>query len=444
MKCRISVLISVLLIISNFVLFAQDVSAKKELAVFQLGFQKWRMPSSVLSTVDEEIKAVFINMGRFDVIGMSQRLEEGDLNDFVDKIKLYKGENVEIPEEVQMGKAFFTEADMNRLVGSFIVVIPSVSDYILERRDSGDYKVTLKTSVSFFNVEEGRTFAQSFVETDGSDQNAEVAIREAVDGIAMKLTFEVRKVPEFQLKTGILEVNGREIILELGRDLGLKVGDEYVVVSSRVLDSGKMLTRENGLIIINEVSDEVSVGYLVYASPRPQIGDQLRELPRLGLDTTPYLHVALGDPLDLGTTILVGARQSISRGFFGFRPLVGLEVPASATLLAAIPLNLYVGGEYNFYMGRLQFVPQATVGVGGAYLWYLGSDVSEEERFFLTHLGGAANLTLSYLFHKNFKIVLEGGFMYWFSLMSETVFSDSLSFRNYGGPFVGGGVTIKY
>ena len=111
MKYRTRMLISALLIISSFVLFAQDVSEKKELAVFQLGFQKWNIPSSVLATVDEEIKAVFINMGRFVVIGMTQRLEEGDLNDFVDKIKLYKGENVEIPEEVQMGKAFFTEAD---------------------------------------------------------------------------------------------------------------------------------------------------------------------------------------------------------------------------------------------------------------------------------------------------------------------------------------------
>jgi hypothetical protein len=445
---RCLLLVLTLLILSLFIISsisAQVVSERKEIAVFKLSYYRYDIPNAVLGGIDEEIRSVFINLGRFDVVGLTQRLEEGDLNEFIDKIKLYKEEKVEIPEEVQMGKEFFTKADFDSLVGSFIVVLPAVANYVVARLDNDDYQVNIKTSFSFVNVEEGRTFAQAFVDTEGKDENQELAIKDALDAIPMQLTFEIRKIPEFQLKTGVIEVRGSEIIMELGRDLGLKAGDEYVIVSGEILQSGRTLTRENGLVVIKEVSDEVSVAKIIYAKPKPQIGDQLEEVPRLGMDTTPYVHFAKGLVYDRDSTIVIGARQTLSRGFYSFRPFAGIEVPLIANILAGIPLNLYIGGEYNIYLGRFQLVPRVALGGGGAYLWY--RDVPDEDKFLWTYVGGNAGISLNYLFHKNFRFSIEAGYLHWFSLVplkNVYIFKGKFLFPDYDGLFVGTGVTIKY
>ncbi len=421
---------------------AQQVSQRKDIAVFRLSYYQWDIPDSVLGGIDEELKGVFVNIGRFNILGMTQRLEPGDLNEFIDRIRQYKQDRTEIPAEVQMGREFFTEADFERLAGSFVVVVPSVASYVLEVKDSGEFHVSVKTSFSFVNVEQGTTFAQAFVETEGTAKSPEGAARGALDGIALQLTYEVRKIPEFQLRTGVLEVHGGEVILELGRDMGIKVGDEYVLVASRVLDSGKTLTSENGLLVIKEVSDEVSVGRVLYARPRPQEGDQLREVPLLGLEATPYLHLASGLLYDRPLTALIGIKGSWARGFYGFRPIFGLEVPMIANILAALPLNLYAGGEYVLYLGRLTVTPSAALGAGGAFLWYAG--VPDDQKFALTHLGGQAGLTLAYLFNKKMRFSLDVGYLHWFSLVPTKYFFDAeFLFPDYDGVFVGAGLTVK-
>jgi hypothetical protein len=294
-------------------------------------------------------------------------------------------------------------------------------------------------------VEEGRTFAQAFVDTEGKDENQDLAIKEALDAIPMQLTFEIRKIPEFQLKTGVIEVRGTELIIELGRDLGLQKGDEYVIVSSEILQSGRTLSREQGLVVIKEVSEEVSVAKIIYAQPRPQIGDQLQEVPRFGMDTTPYVHFAKGLAYDRDSTILIGARQSLSRGFFNFRPLGGIEIPLVVNILAGIPLNLYIGGEYNIYLGRFQIVPRAAFGGGGAYLWY--RDVPDEDKLLWTYVGGNAGIAVNYLINKNYRFSIEAGYLHWFSLVPVKnfyIFEGKFLFPDYDGLFVGAGITIKY
>ncbi|MBN1835330.1 MAG: hypothetical protein JW820_05730 [Spirochaetales bacterium] len=437
-----------LLLLSASLIQAQEVSEKQEIAIFRLSHYGWGIPEAVLGGVDEEIRGVFINIGRFTVFGMSQRLEPGDVDEFIDRLKRYKEQRVELPEEVQMGREYFTQADFDRLVGSFIVVVPSVAGYLVVQEDDGDYNCKLKTSFTFLNVEEGTAFAQAFVDTEGTADSPEAAVRAALDGIAPRLTFEIRKIPAFQLKTGVLEVRGGEVILELGQDMGIKVGDEFLLVSTRVLESGRTYTTDYGLIVIKEVSDEVSVGKVIYARPRPEVGDQLRELPRAGLDLLPYLNVAVGWLQEEPYTVLLGARAVASRGFYSFRPFAGLEVPLRANIALAIPMNLYVGGEYNVYLGRLQVVPSAAIGIGGAYLWYLGlADVEEEKRFVFTHVGGRLGLSVNYLFGKNFRFTLDGGYLHWFSLIPKELFGveigKPIGFPSYDGVYVGAGLSIK-
>jgi hypothetical protein len=96
-------------------------------------------------------------------------------------------------------------------------------------------------------------------------------------------------------------------------------------------------------------------------------------------------------------------------------------------------------------LGRFQIVPMAGLGVGMAYLWYLGiADVPEDQRYFITHYGGKAGVTANYLFNKNFRFSLEVGYNMWFSRIPQLKFFKDLVFPSYDGLFVGAGVTIKY
>jgi len=109
-----------------------------------------------------------------------------------------------------------------------------------------------------------------------------------------------------------------------------------------------------------------------------------------------------------------------------------------------IPFNLYVGGEWNNYLGRWQITPMAALGMGAAYLWYLPKD-AKDYAFIFTHLGGKAQLTISYLVNKSIKFVFEGGYLHWFSMDPTVLFFDEpLLFNTYKGLFAGGGISIKY
>lgn len=444
MKALRGILLIFCLVLLTLPLFGQVVSKKQEIAVFSLGYYKSNIPADVVGNIDEEIKGVFINIGRFDVLGMTQRLESEDVNVFIDNIKAFKEENVEIPEEVQMGKEFFTAADLNRLIGSFIVVIPSVTNYSREKLDNGEYRAAVKTTFTFLNVETAKAFAHATVETEAQDESLSKAVASAINRIPLQLTYEIRKIAEFQLRTGILEVSGSEIIMELGRDLGIKKGDEFVIVTSRVLDSGKTLTQEKGLVIIKEISEEVSIGKIIYAKGGAHVGEQLNEVPRLGFETAPYVHIVRDKDLKSEPIVIIGLQQTVLRGFYDFRPIIGLEVPLIANIMWGIPFNFYIGGEWNNYLGRWQITPMAAVGIGAAYLWYLPDD-AKDYAFIFTHLGGKAQLTISYLVNKSIKFVFEGGYLHWFSMdPTGVIFDEPLLFHTYKGLFAGGGISIKY
>ncbi len=438
-RLRSFVLILAAVVAFGPALFSQEVSRKKELAVFNLSYYKWTIPASALGSIDEQVRAVFVNLGRFDVIGMAYRLGEEDVSGFIERIRSFKTENVEIPEQVQMGQEFLTQADMNRLVSSFIVVIPSVASFITDRNKDGEYTTEIRTSFTFVNVEKIESFAQFFVNTRGSDANPAKATQKAIDAIPMQLTFEIRKIPEFQLRTGILEVRGGEVVLEFGRDMGVKVGDEYLIMSSRVLKSGKQVSGEKGLLIVRRVEEEISTARIVYSNGAPQEGEQLQELPRLGIDATLFAHAAL--PLSASSSyqlpVLAGIRVALSRGFYAFRPNVSIEMPLhllsdSSNIYGGIPLNVSLGGEYNVYLGRLQLVPMVAGGVGMAIpLQGNGKD------FQLTHFGGSAQLTITYLFNRDGKLVLEAGYLGW-----ATVGGSGLA--SYEGVFGGIGISWKF
>jgi len=104
-------------------LFAQApvVSEKKDVAVFALGYYGWAIPFETLGNIDMEIQKVFVDLGRFNIIGVTQRLSSGGLEQFIATLKKAKEASFVMPEKYQFGEAILTEGEFNKLVGAFIV-----------------------------------------------------------------------------------------------------------------------------------------------------------------------------------------------------------------------------------------------------------------------------------------------------------------------------------
>ncbi len=468
--CRVAVLLLVFFV--SVPIFAQEISERREVAIFGLNYfgapvgrppettsitvetddvkvqvdvrgsgdeQTDQLFQQTLGAVDQEIREVFVNLGRFDIIGLPQKLSQDDVSDFIDAIREFKEADAEMPEAVLLGREAFTEADFNRLVGGFVVVIPSVTYYNAFRNDSGDYEAELATSFTILNVDTLQTIAQFTVETDGYDANQATAVRDAVDEIANELRFEITSIDEFRLRTIIAEVDGSEIVMQFGQDMGVSVGDEYNIVRQRTTSAGFETQEATALVIVKDVQDVFSTGYLVYADPEAFPGDQLVEIPRFGFEFMPYANFLIDVGTESISAPIIGFRGIASRGFFDFRPVANIEVNLGPLIAGAgLPLllsNVMVGGELNLYLGRLKIVPSAAVGVG------LLVPIENPENFAVSHLGGTIKAQVQFLVEDNLLVFGEAGWSQWFSLVSGYISSSYTD--TYGGPTVGAGVIIK-
>ena len=119
---KLLLLIVALLAISLFIrttVFAQVVSERKEIAVFKLSYYRYDIPNAVLGGIDEEIRSVFINLGRIDVVGLTQRLEEDQKQEFIRGIPLgYFGS----PRDVAEAVAFLASEEARYITGQVLNV----------------------------------------------------------------------------------------------------------------------------------------------------------------------------------------------------------------------------------------------------------------------------------------------------------------------------------
>ena len=142
------------------VLYAQDVSERKEIAVFKInyaGAPRDPIPQSettvqfgnifrfnyrvsaettvyfdqTIVNLDAQIQSVLVELGRFDVLGSTHRLDHQNVTTFIEVLQDYREERIELPEQVLLGREPFSQQDFDSLVNSFIVVVPSLTSYEL-------------------------------------------------------------------------------------------------------------------------------------------------------------------------------------------------------------------------------------------------------------------------------------------------------------------------
>lgn len=452
MKQYRNVAITAVMLCLTAFLYAQEakVSKKQDVAVFALGYYGFNIPQSVLANVDAEIQGVFVNLGRFNVLGQTERFTSKDVQDFINLIQTAKQNNTPLPDEVKFGEVQLTQALMNKLYGAFVVVIPTIVDFRSEYVNN-QYEATIKTSVVFLNVAEGTTMGMANIQTSGASKESEnKAIGEAINSIPVQLTFEVRKIPAFTINTQVLQVNFADVKMQLGSDMGVKVGDEYVVIQQSQL-AGLTDEREDGLILINNVGPQISTGTILYSGPSLKVGAQLREVPRLGVDVMPYLTYlsyfspvkgwTLGtwnDPKETTSTLAAGAKFIVSRGFYDLRPLVGIQMNFDTAMW--LPVIAYGGLEYNLYFRRVAITGSAAIaGASNVLIQILQDQLSKSDNQFFTHYGIMADLGASYLVSRDMRVFANINVQYLFGIASGL----GGPFQSYGGYGISGGVLFK-
>ena len=428
---------------------ASGVGAKRNVAVFALGYGGRDIPIETLGGVDEAIRKLFDDFGRFEVIGMRQRLSQKGVEELLDALLKNERDGAVDPEGYRFGKAEITAAEFSSLLEAFAMAIPVLSEFDSSFDETeGRWETDIKADVTLIGSG-GAALGIARVESKGIDEtDQESSISKAVEGIPMRLQYELRKIDAFRFSARILAVSGKDIELGLGRGAGVKNGDEYAVVAGGRAEDIENAS-ELGLVVIGKAGPNASTGRVLYS--RIDLGEEsrLEEIPRLGVDLEPYLHFVAGRNLDLpadpkgaeGVNAVAGIRVPISRGFYGLRPYGAIQVPTSGVRAIAaafvFPVDLLLGAEYRSYSGRISLTPYCGIGIGYVYVSEtIYGESSDSSDTLIPHIGGHAYLNLAFLASRDIRIFAELGGEYWISTVTDL-------YTDYGGIGFGAGIAIK-
>ncbi len=439
MKKTIAIVLA-LLVTLTAVIAQPKVSEKQEIAIFALGYYGYKIPVEALATIDVEIQKVFLDLGRFTVIGMDKRFSSNDVNEFISLIKKVKEQNFVMPEKYRFGEEVFTEADFNKLIGAFIIVIPVVTSYNSQYNNSkNQYETNIKTTVTFIEAATGNMIGIADVESSGTSKETQFkSIKSAIDGIPGQLQYEIRKIPQFQNQTKVVSSKFGSVTMLLGQNMGVKKGDEYAIIVTENIE-GYTNEREVGLIKIKDVGTTSSEGVVLYSDVKIEKDTQLREIPRRDGEASLYAHlVSLDANSTSQSSIAVGLKVSLTRGYFGLMPYAFAQILFDEP--KGYPIGFGVGGEYAIYLGRLELA--ARVGLAGSscvLITWLQDQLSNTDDTYFTHYGLNAGAYVSWLLSRDTKIYASVQY----DLMLGLLDGWGEWFNNYSATSIGIGVTFK-
>jgi len=345
-----------LFILSVTPLFSAEVSEQQDIAIFGLTYYSYDVPTNVLGYVDSSINHVFVNLKRFNVLGYGDyRLESKDIDEFVQRIRELQTEKVkdEGTYDEKFGTIVIKGEDFDRIVNSFIVVLPSLSNYNvgIERKEvtSGSttyvvstYVVDIVIDLTFVNVKEGTQEESLRITGSGSDQNIDRAGSEAVDNAISALSYTIKQIDMFKIKSGVIRVRGDRVFFELGSNIGVKSGDEYQVMTKQEIGStGRIAEFPTGLIRVKRVYPDITEAQIVIQREKITEGDQLVEVAKLGMQISFYTGIMKVDIPDMDYDIILvddgGILPPLTSYYFislnqaerKFAPLAGLTIEKS-------------------------------------------------------------------------------------------------------------------
>lgn len=285
-------------------LLAAEVSEKQDIAIFGLTSYSHDIPEDILGFTDSSIGHVFVNLKRFNVLGYGEyRLDSGDIDRFIERIREIRSEKAKeagVYDE-KFGTVVIRGEDFDRIVNSFLVVIPSLSRYNVQVRyqmvkrgffvyQKKSYEVTAVIDVSFVNVREGTREESIRITGSSTDASPNRAGTMAVESAVAMLSHRIRQIDAFKIKSGVIQRKGDTVFFELGSDIGVNPGDEYEVMTQQQIGkTGRTAFLPTGLVRVRKAYHDVSEARIVIEDARITEGDQLFEIAKLGIEGSLYV-----------------------------------------------------------------------------------------------------------------------------------------------------------
>jgi hypothetical protein len=379
--------------------FSAEVSEKMDIAIFGLTYYSYDIPDNVLGYIDSSVKHEFVGLKRFNILGYGEyRMESQDIDEFVDRIREIKAEEAKDAGtyDEKFGTIVIKGEDFDRIVNSFLVVIPSLSNYSVgtERQEyvvndvvffTNLYVVDIVVDINFVNVREGTQKESLRISGTATDESIEQANRKAVENAISDLTYRIN-----------------DVLFEQGLNLGLRPGDEYQVMTKQEVGStGKIVELPTGLVKVKKVYPEITEARIVIQKEKITEGDQLVEVSRLG------------------------AQMSFQAG------VMQAEIPDMKYKIALIGDDKNTANYYyiDLDQAEIQYAPQAGVRVIMNYGYRLMGllDLTALLNFPLFGVIGEFGVGTSlYMRRFSLELLASGGLMY------MTTFREDLARNNTG------------
>ncbi len=432
-----------LVIFTAAALFPQSVSKKKDIAVFRLAYYGWVLPEELHEGIDAQVLQNFYDLKRFNVTEMNFCIEAEDMAEVSEWMKKSREEKNFVPEEVLRGQEAFTREDWEKMVNAYYLVVPVIQDYglvVLEEKDAAGkitirYKATISVEFYIYSAQKKRQTASFVIKEFAFGASPEEAFSKTIALLGISLEAQLRRIPDFGIRTGVIKAEKPDVYFELGDNLGIKKGDEYAVIGYDEENN----ELETGLVVVTDTKEDFSKAITLYSSQPINLGDQAKEIPRLPVEFRVYIdsEIKFGKvTADTKAVFSPGLHISQTRGFYRFRPCTGLEVNFEGTSNSknGIPVSFLAGAELgNTYKGRFQILPTVQ-----AFYTVLASSNAKS---WPEPLGAGVKAVVhtSYLISRDFKFGINAGFKTGINFKSAEQASGNIFFRLV----LGIGVTIK-
>ncbi|MBN1798638.1 MAG: hypothetical protein JW822_08665 [Spirochaetales bacterium] len=442
-KLKISFAGVMIISFCHYVLHADPMYDTNDIIIFSTYIGDISSPEPELDTtvklLRQKVYEVFLGLSGFDVRLMDYYLAYQDLMLFLTQLKEYTADPEAIPAHVEIGDTVISQQDFRHIISSYLLVIPMLTSFTIEEVNKEEmrskYKVFVSITYTIVNTEKGTILDTIVLESVGYDEEKDRALDDAMEDIPIQLAYEVRSLDIFSLMDRIVEIIDPDVVIKLGKDKGVSVGDEYAILGSDSENiTGQQRTAEKGLIIIHDVEKDVSVGRVIYTDKPLSVGTPVKEIGRIGLTIVPYMHIEINFE-DSEFSAFGGFKFILTEGFFSIQPVLCFEfgLYPFERLQDELPLRAYGGLDFNLYLGRFQLTGMAAVGT--EIVTALSAD-SRVDGFDFSCLGLAGIATISYLITRDVRLLLDFGYQAWFAL------NDNYS--SYEGWICGAGVGVKF
>jgi len=419
----------VFLLFFSITLFAAETYEKKDLAIFSFYSGIPNVPDAVVQGLENIIQATIHNLKRFNVYFYPDiYLDITYLPQFIEALKNYREENYDQGTSSEFGNLVVSYDNMKKFAGSFYIIIPNLSyfsEYSKTDDETGEttYYVEMKVSVKILNVETYQIVGDLFMEIEeSSKEDITEAESDAISQVGATLEHDIKDIEDFALKSGVIKKEGRYVYIDLGANVGVQIGNEFLVIGKEKMND-KFFEKIVGLVRVTEVGKDISKALILIEDQPITEGDQLKEYNRWGFDGMVYGAVLLTgitgstiyggpEPFSVGdSSFLLGAGFS-AQSYLNFNLFI--DIGTEAYLTSPFVLNSYLGVGYSLFLGRL--IP--SVSADACYI--MMRELSDTNYYGTSTFGLRAQFSIQYLLNYSSSFILTAGYMLSFEINSFT------------------------